>query len=128
MAAPAASPRPMHGANMLLEVKRWVASTFPYWNRTNGADHIWLLPHDEGACWAPTEVYNNSIILTHWGRWVGACCKMDRLPGDGIFASEEEEGGLGGGRGVGGGGQGGRGSVLRVEIEVLVAVVAPIFP
>jgi hypothetical protein len=36
--------------------------------RTGGADHIWLFNHDEGACWAPTEVYNASIILTHWGR------------------------------------------------------------
>ncbi len=23
---------------------------------------------DEGACYMPTVVYNNSIILTHWGR------------------------------------------------------------
>jgi hypothetical protein len=36
--------------------------------RTNGADHIWLYSHDEGACWAPTEIANTSIILTHWGR------------------------------------------------------------
>lgn len=33
-----------------------------------GSDHIFLFSHDEGACWAPTEVYNTSIILTHWGR------------------------------------------------------------
>jgi hypothetical protein len=36
--------------------------------RSQGRDHIWLFSHDEGACWAPTELYNNSIILTHWGR------------------------------------------------------------
>jgi hypothetical protein len=36
--------------------------------RTNGADHIWLYSHDEGACWAPTEIASTSIILTHWGR------------------------------------------------------------
>lgn len=29
---------------------------------------MWLAPHDEGACWFPTEIYNHSIILTHWGR------------------------------------------------------------
>ena len=53
---------------MTLQAKRWVQQHFPYWNRTNGADHIWLFTHDEGACWAPTEVANTSILLTHWGR------------------------------------------------------------
>jgi hypothetical protein len=50
------------------EALNWVRSSYPYWNASNGADHIWLFTHDEGACWAPAEVYNNSIILTHWGR------------------------------------------------------------
>lgn len=36
--------------------------------RWQGRDHIWLAPHDEGACWFPREIYNRSIILTHWGR------------------------------------------------------------
>lgn len=53
---------------MLLEVKRWIQSAYPYWNRTRGKDHIWLANHDEGACWFPTEISNSSIILTHWGR------------------------------------------------------------
>ena len=35
-----------------------------------GHDHIWLSIHDEGACWFPTEIYENSTMLTHWGRWV----------------------------------------------------------
>ena len=30
--------------------------------------HIFLFAHDEGACWAPQELYDHSIILTHWGR------------------------------------------------------------
>lgn len=38
------------------------------WNATGGANHIWLFSHDEGACWAPSEIYNVSIILTQWGR------------------------------------------------------------
>jgi len=53
---------------MTHELHQWVKSAHPYWNRTGGADHIWHFAHDEGACWAPTEVYNNSIVLTHWGR------------------------------------------------------------
>jgi hypothetical protein len=26
-------------------------------NRKNGADHIWLMTHDEGACYAPNEIW-----------------------------------------------------------------------
>ena len=39
-----------------------------------GHDHIWLSIHDEGACWFPTEIYQNSTMLTHWGRWVSELC------------------------------------------------------
>lgn len=41
---------------------------WPYWNASGGADHLFLFSHDEGACWAPHEVYQNATILTHWGR------------------------------------------------------------
>lgn len=57
-----------HAAVMTHELLQWVKTTHPYWNRTAGADHIWHFSHDEGACWAPSEIYNRSIILTHWGR------------------------------------------------------------
>lgn len=57
-----------HAAMMTRELLAWVKSEHPYWNRTGGSDHIWLFSHDEGACWAPAEIYNSSIILTHWGR------------------------------------------------------------
>ncbi|GLC34055.1 hypothetical protein PLESTB_000832400 [Pleodorina starrii] len=60
--------RPMHGANMLMEVQGWLSSVLPYWSRRGGRDHVWLMPHDEGACWMPRDLYDRSIVLTHWGR------------------------------------------------------------
>ncbi len=39
------------------------------WDRKGGRDHIWLISHDEGSCWAPAEI-RPSIILSHWGRKV----------------------------------------------------------
>ncbi|GBF90959.1 exostosin-like glycosyltransferase [Raphidocelis subcapitata] len=57
-----------HAVMMTHELLAWVKTAHPYWNRTGGADHIWHFAHDEGACWAPREVYDKSIILTHWGR------------------------------------------------------------
>ncbi|GFR49029.1 hypothetical protein Agub_g11051, partial [Astrephomene gubernaculifera] len=61
-------PRVMHVTNMMLEVRDWIRQHFPFWDRRGGRDHIWLMTHDEGACYAPTEIYNTSILLTHWGR------------------------------------------------------------
>lgn len=45
-----------------------LVSFFMRRDRRQGRDHIFLYTHDEGACWAHTEVYNTSIVLTHWGR------------------------------------------------------------
>ena len=63
----------MHTARMLLEAKRWVQETMPWWNRKGGRDHIWLVTHDEGSCWVPAEL-RPSIILSHWGRKVLMPC------------------------------------------------------
>jgi hypothetical protein len=60
--------RVKHAVTLTHELLQWVKAAHPYWNRTAGADHVWHFAHDEGACWAPEEVYRNSIILTHWGR------------------------------------------------------------
>ena len=60
--------RVSHAVMMTQELLEWVKTAHPYWNRTRGADHVWHFAHDEGACWAPAEVYTNSVILTHWGR------------------------------------------------------------
>ena len=74
-------PRTAHMSNMLLSAKvrslclfecmskkyywhfwltvlwqRWVEAAHPFWNRTQGRDHIWLASHDEGSCWVPEEL------------------------------------------------------------------------
>ncbi|KAK4798590.1 hypothetical protein SAY86_030916 [Trapa natans] len=39
---------------------------YPYWNSSSGKDHIWFFSWDEGACYAPKEIWN-SMMLVHWG-------------------------------------------------------------
>jgi hypothetical protein len=44
----------------------------PYWNRTNGRDHLWVLTDDHGACdefgdGTRVKEIAHSIFLTHFG-------------------------------------------------------------
>ncbi|KAL1821056.1 hypothetical protein ACET3Z_015925 [Daucus carota] len=43
-----------------------IVDQYPYWNRSSGRDHIWSFSWDEGACYAPKEIWN-SMMLVHWG-------------------------------------------------------------
>ncbi|VFQ91192.1 unnamed protein product [Cuscuta campestris] len=43
-----------------------IRSAYPYWSRSLGKDHIWFFSWDEGACYAPKEIWN-STMLVHWG-------------------------------------------------------------
>ncbi|ONK59757.1 uncharacterized protein A4U43_C08F10230 [Asparagus officinalis] len=48
------------------EVYDHIVEQYPYWNRSSGRDHIWFFSWDEGACYAPKEIWN-SMMLVHWG-------------------------------------------------------------
>ncbi|KAF6158610.1 hypothetical protein GIB67_040124 [Kingdonia uniflora] len=43
-----------------------IVEQYSYWNRSSGRDHIWFFSWDEGACYAPKEIWN-SMMLVHWG-------------------------------------------------------------
>ena len=45
----------------------YIRAAHPHWDRHAGADHIFSMYHDEGACFAPAGIAN-ATILTHWGR------------------------------------------------------------
>ena len=52
------TPRPMQAHNMILAAQKWIAETHSdIWKRRGGRDHIWLMAHDEGACYAPMAIW-----------------------------------------------------------------------
>ena len=51
----------------LLKVVDFVKSAYPWWNRTDGKDHILWTSEDRGACWLQHESLFSPIKLTHFG-------------------------------------------------------------
>jgi len=54
---------------------RYIANVWPFWNRTQGADHIWTNTRDAGGCSNPWgsiwDQTRHSILLTNWGGVTG---------------------------------------------------------
>ncbi len=55
-----------HPYEFLASVVRHVRTAYPYWNRTNGTDHVFFLTTDRAGCWKPWEL-EHSIIITYLG-------------------------------------------------------------
>lgn len=43
-------PLPFKSPRMMRSAIRYISTAWPYWNRTEGADHFFIVPHDFGAC------------------------------------------------------------------------------
>lgn len=39
---------------------------YPWWNRSNGADHVFFTTQDRGGCWVP-DVLAQSIVVSYFG-------------------------------------------------------------
>jgi putative beta-1,4-xylosyltransferase IRX10 len=63
-------PLPFKSPRMMRSAIQLVATKWPYWNRTEGADHFFVTPHDFGACFHYQVI---SLILVHVGNecWHG---------------------------------------------------------
>eukprot|EP00743_Colponemidia_sp_Colp-15_P009789 GILK01010722.1.p1 GENE.GILK01010722.1~~GILK01010722.1.p1 ORF type:complete len:540 (-),score=46.88 GILK01010722.1:230-1849(-) len=62
----------LHGQNTdfrklqlwIREGHEYITVHHPFWNRTNGLDHIFVFSHDLGACVADLTPFRNSIVLS----------------------------------------------------------------
>jgi hypothetical protein len=43
-------PLPFKSPRIMRSAIQFISSHWPYWNRTDGADHFFVVPHDFGAC------------------------------------------------------------------------------
>lgn len=55
-----------YAAEVYRKAQRYVASQFPFFNRSQGRDHMWFFGWDEGACTAPKDIWRG-VMLSHWG-------------------------------------------------------------
>ena len=46
---------------------QWIQKTYPYWERTQGRDHVFTFTHDIGGCVAPFRDLKHSIFITNTG-------------------------------------------------------------
>ncbi|KAH0917991.1 hypothetical protein HID58_025651 [Brassica napus] len=47
---PTGLPLPFKSPRMMRSAIQLISSNWPYWNKTEGADHFFVVPHDFGAC------------------------------------------------------------------------------
>ena len=50
----------------LASVVDLISTRYPFWNRTNGADHVFFTTQDLGGCWIHPSM-RNAIIISHFG-------------------------------------------------------------
>ena len=55
-----------HPYKYLAEIKEHLVHAYPYWNRSNGADHVFFLTTDRAGCWKPFAI-QNAIVVTYLG-------------------------------------------------------------
>ena len=50
----------------LERVVRHLQFAYPWWNRSNGADHVFFTTQDRGGCWTPNSMAK-SIVISYFG-------------------------------------------------------------
>lgn len=55
-------PLPFKSPRMMRSAIQLISSNWPYWNRTEGADHFFVVPHDFGACFHYQVSHNCSHL------------------------------------------------------------------
>nr|AFK43167.1 unknown [Medicago truncatula] len=78
-------PLPFKSPRMMRSAIQLISSNWPYWNRTEGADHFFVVPHDFGACFLPRREGNrkrdsSAAAACYFGSniWTEESCVFER--------------------------------------------------
>lgn len=69
--APNGLPLPFKSPRMMRSAVQLISTKWPYWNRTEGADHFFLVPHDFGACFhyqvtSSYHAFSSTLSVQRW--------------------------------------------------------------
>ena len=59
---PTGLPLPFKSPRMMRSAIQLISSNWPYWNKTEGADHFFVVPHDFGACFHYQVDLHSSLL------------------------------------------------------------------
>lgn len=103
-----------HARALLSSAVDFISSNYPFWNRSNGADHVFVASHDFGSCFhtleeraiqdGVPEFLKNSVILQTFGvEYDHPCQKVENvvippyIPPESVRSTIEAAAGSGGG-------------------------------
>ncbi|CAI9786853.1 unnamed protein product [Fraxinus pennsylvanica] len=82
-------PLPFKSPRMMRSAIQLISSNWPYWNRTEGADHFFIVPHDFGACFHYQEekaiergiltLLQRATLVQTFGQRNHVCLKDDSI-------------------------------------------------
>ncbi|MCO5593149.1 hypothetical protein L7F22_047155 [Adiantum nelumboides] len=82
-------PLPFKSPRMMRSAIQYISNQWPYWNRTEGADHFFIVPHDFGACFHYKEekaierrilpVLQRSTLVQTFGQSFHVCMQQGSI-------------------------------------------------
>jgi hypothetical protein len=69
-------PLPFKSPRIMRSAIQFISNRWPYWNRTEGADHFFVVPHDFGACFH-YQVSCRTIINHEFSDVLPMQCEMN---------------------------------------------------
>lgn len=86
---PAGLPLPFKSPRVMRSAIQYISNKWPFWNRTDGADHFFVVPHDFGACFhyqvsslvPQTDIFTKGFLIPDFVISYSTTCNWRRSVG-----------------------------------------------